>query len=389
MKRYLFYSLTILLLFSCQKIERSTPVSSDDSAPGEISNVEVENIPGGATISYSLPDSKSLLYILAEYSIREGVKMEKKASYYTNSLTLEGFPNTSAQEVKLYAVSRGEKKSSPVTVTINPLTPPVVSVFQSINMRPTFGGVNIEFENNTGADIKLNVITLDSAGELTTADIFYTSILSGNFSVRGYDSIPRRFGVFVRDRWDNYSDTVFAEVTPFYETKLDKSKFSSLRLPGDTWQQHSGFKPETAVWDGLETVDASAFHTAPGSGMPQWFTINLGQPSILSRFKFFHRMNSAYRGGDPKVFEIWGSNNPPVDGSWTNWELLGHFVNNPLSGEIPATAEDVAYAQNSGTDYEFPEGNPAYQYIRFKTLETWGNVDYIFIGELTFWGSTQ
>lgn len=389
MKTYLFYGVAALLLFSCQKTERSTPFSGDDAVPGEISNAKVKNIPGGATISYTLPDSKSLLYVLAEYTIEEGVTKTQKASYYTNNMTLEGFPNTSAREIKLYAVSRGEKKSSPVTITINPLTPPVFSVFQSIKMRPTFGGVNIEFENPTGADIKINVVTLDSLKELTTADVFYTSILSGNFSVRGYDSIPRRFGVFVRDRWNNYSDTVFAEVTPFYESKLDRLKFSSLRLPGDTWQQHTGFKPETAVWDGLEAVGASAFHTAPGSGLPQWFTINLGQPSILSRFKFFHRMNSAYAGGDPKVFEIWGSNNPPVDGSWTNWQLLGHFVNTPLSGEIPATAEDVAYAQNSGTDYEFPEGNPAYQYIRFKTLETWGGVDYIFIGELTFWGSAQ
>lgn len=387
MKRYLFYSIIALLFFSCQKIERGTPISADDVAPGKVSNVKVENIPGGATLNYTLPNSKSLLYILAEYSIREGVTLTQKASYYKNSVTIEGFPNTNPYDVKLYAVSRGDKKSEPVSVKIKPLTPPVTSVFQSLSMRPTFGGVNVEFLNKTGANIKLNVVTLDSLGDLTTADIFYTSIDSGNFSVRGYDSIPRRFGVFVRDRWDNYSDTVFADVTPFYESELDKSKFSSLHLPGDTWQQHSGFKPETAVWDGLETVGASAFHTAPGTGIPQWFTIDLGESPILSRFKFFHRMNSAYAGGDPKVFEIWGSNNPPIDGSWTNWDLLGHFVNNPLSGETPATSEDIDYAANIGTDYEFPEGNGAYQYIRFKTLETWGGVDYIFIGELTFWGS--
>ena len=387
MKRYLFYTLTALLLFSCQKLERSTPVSGEDAAPGAISNVKVENIPGGATLTYQLPDSKSLLYVLAEYSIREGVTLTKKVSYYEDNMTLEGFPNTDNYDVKLYAVSRGDKKSEPVSVGIKPLTPPVISIFRSLNLRPTFGGVNVEFLNKSGADAKINVVTPDSLGDLVTADIFYTSIDSGNFSVRGYDSIPRKFGVFVRDRWDNYSDTIFATVTPLFERALDKSKFSAVHLPGDTWEAHTNFKTIPAIWDGLEDVVASAFHTKPGTGMPQWFTFDLGEPAILSRFKFFHKREpAALSGGDPKVFEIWGSNNPPQDGSWDNWHLLGHFVSESLSGTMPPTSEDYDYVVRQGEDFEFPVGNDAYRFIRFKTISTYGGVDYMYIGELTFFG---
>jgi len=387
MKIFLFYTATLFLFLGCQKAEMSVPPNADDTAPGKVSNVKVENIPGGATLTYTLPDSKSLLYVLAEYSIRSGETLTKKASYYEKKITLEGFPNTEAHDVTLYAVSRGNKKSDPVSIKVNPLTPPVISIFKSLDLRPTFGGVNVAFLNKVGANIKINVLTPDSLGDLTTADIFYTSNDSGNFSVRGYDSVPRKFGVFVRDRWNNYSDTVFQDITPYYERQLDKSRFVAVHLPGDTWQNHTGFKSEEAVWDGLETVQASAFQTAPGSGMPQSFTIDLGVQSVLSRFKFFHKMNgAAYVGGDPKNFEIWGSNNPSQDGGWANWHLLGTFRNNPPSGTLPATAADQEYAATTGTDYEFPIGNESYRYIRFKTLNTWGGVDYIYIGELTFFG---
>lgn len=388
MKKF-YYVMLLFLVVGCQEVERESPVPASDVAPGKVSNVEVKNIPGGAVLSYALPDSKSLLYVMAKYSIRDGDTLEKKSSYYKNTITIEGFPNTDEREVKLYAVSRGEKKSEPVTVEIKPLTPPVISVFRSLVLRPTFGGLNVQFLNESEANVKINVLTPDSLGDLSTADIFYTNWMSGDFSTRGYDSVPRQFGVFVRDRWNNYSDTVFAEITPFFEKELDKSRFKSLHLANDTWKAHRGFKTESAVWDGMTRVQASAYQTEIGTPIPQWFTIDLGGTFVLSRFKFFHKMHSGYRAGDPKNFEIWGSNDPAADGSWDNWHLLGRFVNNPPSGEIPATEADVIYAADVGTDYEFPAGNDAYRYIRFKTIDNWGNVNYVYIGELTFWGSEE
>src|SRR5699024_12741565 len=99
----------------------------DDVAPGKVSDVKVENIPGGSILSYALPDDKSLLYVLAEYAIHDSTMLNKKSSYYNNSLTIEGFPNTDTRDVKLYAVSRGGKKSASVPVQIQPLTPPVIT----------------------------------------------------------------------------------------------------------------------------------------------------------------------------------------------------------------------------------------------------------------------
>ncbi|RZK86504.1 MAG: hypothetical protein EOO98_15630 [Pedobacter sp.] len=81
------------------------------------------------------------------------------------------------------------------------------------------------------------------------------------------------------------------------------------------------------VWNGGNT-----FHTKPGSGLPQYFTFDLGVSVNLSRFKFYHRRgggqqstDGAYFGGDPKIFDLYGSNAPAQDGSWESWTLIGEF----------------------------------------------------------------
>lgn len=391
MKKYL--TILLVILVSCQETERSVPIPGDDTAPPQVGNIQVKNIPGGATITYALPKNGDLLYVLAEYSIHKGDVLEKKSSYYNNNITLEGFPDTSTYQVNLYTVSRGGKKSDPLPVTIHPLTPPVISIFKSLAMSPTFGGVYVTFKNDDEADVKISVLTTDSFGDLYPAETYYTKRKEGGFSARGFDSVERRFGVFIRDRWDNYSDTLFANLTPFYEAQLDKSKFKEVHLTGDTYEQHCCGTGMINVWDGVWD-GGEAFHTKPGTGIPQWFTFDLGATARLSRFKFYHRLagnngagtDGQYNAGDPKVLEVYGSNDPASDGSWESWTLLGHFQSIMPSGGPTPTAEDIQYACVDGEDFEFPPDTPPVRYLRIKVLDTWGGVNYMYIAELTFWG---
>src|SRR3546814_1114961 len=54
---------------------------------------------------------------------------------YTTLFRSEGFGDTKAREVTLYAVDRGENRSEPVTVTINPLTPPMQMVRNTVDIK--------------------------------------------------------------------------------------------------------------------------------------------------------------------------------------------------------------------------------------------------------------
>src|SRR5690625_538562 len=91
MKKY-YLAVVFLLLLGCQENERGIPVGRSDVAPSPVSHVQVENLPGGARISYSLPKSEGLLYVMAQYTLKDSLPVEKKSSYYKNSITIAGFP---------------------------------------------------------------------------------------------------------------------------------------------------------------------------------------------------------------------------------------------------------------------------------------------------------
>lgn len=216
----------------------------------------------------------------------------------------------------------------------------------------------------------------------------------------GSPPLERSFAVYVEDRWGNQSDTISTVLTPYYEEQLDKSLFSAVHLPTDMHQQHTvgTNRGMHTLWDGEWDAGTNAvFHTPP-TYMPQHFTFDLGQEARLTRFKIHTRPGSSptatqgtYRAGDPKEFEIWGSNNPAQDGSWDSWELLGTFEAEMPSGGTTyaeATAEDFQYSIVEGADYQFadPQNAPAVRYVRFKTNRTWDNTTYIHMAELTFWG---
>lgn len=381
-----------MLMCACSE-EEMMPVNTDE-APSPVSNVQVENLAGGARLTYTLPNDKNLLYVKAVYTISQHVQREVKSSYYQNYLLLDGFSDTISYGVSLYAVSRGEKVSQPVTVAVKPLTPPVMKVFESLTMTGTFGGVRVSFENEAEANVVLTVLATDTIGDLVQADAYYTKRKEGTFAVRGFEPVSRTFGVFVRDRWSNCSDTLFADLTPVYEYQLDKTKFKTIQLPSDTYDGHVSSKVEY-LWDEKTgNGGTSIFHSKPGSGLPQWFTFDMGVTTTLSRFKLHHRdggTDGPYTGGDPRVYEVWGSNNPDTDGGWENWTLLTTCESVKPSGqpEGTVTSEDKQFAVVDGEDFDFPAGIPPVRYLRFKINKVWGALDHMYIAELTFWGGGE
>src|SRR5687767_2327174 len=98
-------AIAIVLLASCGKEVKNEPVNTDKTAPVEVTNVQVENRPGKAKVTYTVSGDKNLLYIKAEFTPTFGKASETKASYYIDSLIIDGFADTLEHEVKLYAVS--------------------------------------------------------------------------------------------------------------------------------------------------------------------------------------------------------------------------------------------------------------------------------------------
>jgi hypothetical protein len=320
------------------------------------------------------------------------VLREAKSSYYTDTLKLVGYGDTLSHEVKIYSVGRNERKSEPISMNIKPLTPPVKSLFQFLTLDATFGGVIATFDNNfSQADLSLIVIC-DSTGSGTWFPIttYYTSSRDDNFIARGIDTVQRKFGLFIRDHWNNYSDTLFKVLKPYYEIEIPKNLFKGYHLPTDLWMNANPSYPMENIWNGKVGASDDIFSQADRV-LPKWFTIDLGREVVLSRLKLYQRIGYPYAPQWIQEFEIWGSNSPAVDGSWDSWQLLGGPFQCKKPSGLPGTqytAEDLAYVA-AGEDFMFPAGLPSVRYVRFKMLMDVGGDGRMIINELTFFGQVN
>jgi len=404
-KTLLFFSLYLSLniLPGCQK-DSNKPIDPDKNAPGPIKSPQVENMAGAAKISYVLPKDQNLLYVRAEYEIN-GAKKEAKSSFYKNSVVVEGFGDTTEHKVTLYAVSRAEISSDPVSVIIKPLTPPLIKVRRSLSTETSFGGFTVKFKNEDLANIVIIAMLWDESQlSWRQVDADYTALDSGVFKVRGLESKQQKFGVFVRDRWGNLSDTLKFDLTPIYEVQLDHTKFSDIRkkypipqvapLPasGNAMIEavdYSSSYPMKNLYDGNTS---SMFHTKQNVDQPIWIPIDLGVNARLSRYKIWQRTGSFYYShGNPHEWEIWGTNTPQDVNSWVR---LDHQIMIKPSG-LPIgqnSNEDIDIA-NAGQEYDFPENMPKVRYIAWKAIDCWGAIGgqtgFFHLFELSLWGQVQ
>lgn len=402
MKRIHFILLVTLLIIIAACKEEILGPAGDGNAPGAVINPQVQNLPGAARITYTLPNDPNLLYVKAIYDIN-GTKMEERASYFNNNLTVQGFGDTREREVMLYAVSRNEKESEAVTVRVNPLPPAIEDILRSLVVINAFGGINVAYENVYKAKVVIEVL-LDSAGEWQSLDAEYTELEAGDFSVRGMPPVERTFGLFVRDRWDNHSDTLVIKRTPVPEELLDKPTYrrnawpipqraplpaSGLAMvtPGNlgSWPFDEMFNDVISSGDG--------FHTNERQDQPIWLPFDLGATTKLSRFKIWQRQSGyIYNHGNPHRWELWGTNTPTDTSSWV---LLGSYLMlKPSGGDSPGaeTSQDADVAAE-GQEYDFLVSAPAVRYVAWKNIDSWGNIGgekgFFHLTEMKIWGQRQ
>lgn len=392
MKKYLVIITICSVLFCfCSEENNRVPISDDLAAPGQVSNVQVEALPGAVKLTYNLPASQNLSYIKAECLIN-GKLRQVKASSNTNTLTINGFADESDYTVHLFSVGRGEKMSEPVTVQVKPLTPPFQEVFSNIQLREDWGGVSAVFENPHEAELAITIIDMDEDGFWSEGETFYTKMSQGSVTTRGFDAVEKTFGVYIRDRWNNSTDTLMTNLTPRFEKQLDKSKFRAMSFPNDAPLLVRNFVKLEFMWDGVapqsETGNCMATNYATSTTWPQHVTFDLGVEGgiYLSRFNLSARP-PYYGSHHMKFFEIWGSMNPASDGSWDSWTLLleGEVIK-PSGLPLGQLSDEDRRQCETGWDFSFPIENPLVRYIRIRCLQVFVPMYAFAISEVTFWG---
>ena len=378
----------IFMINSCSPLE----VEGDAVPPGPVEITSVVPVPGGFDVSYKLPADKDLLYVVANYEVRDGKSSEVKASAYQNNLLITGFGDVSEKTVSLTVVDRSKNHSKSVQFSGTPLEAPVTAIQKSLTFLPDFGGVKYEWINPSLAPVSIMLYAQDSLYDMRHVHTIYTSVDSGKYSLRGYEPVPARFSAIVRDRWDNlspekYPDSPDSTLTPFYEARLDKTKFRQIILPNDTdWNAWEG-SFESAYDDDFQ----SFVHSQGDHAMPQIQTIDLGVKVRLSRIVVHQRGLEqsfwAFSHGNPLSYDLYGAMDQGAgDGNLNDWTLLLSCKSDKPSG-LPNgqnTDEDMIHFF-AGDEYSFNDP-PAIRYFRFAVQSTWDGAGFINYSELTFWG---
>ena len=324
MTKFLLITTFLITLLACRKDGYNEITSTDNSKPGPVSNIRVNNFEGGAYITYTLPDSKNILYVQANYKINDKTSRQTKSSYYSDSVTVSGFADSKDYTVVLYTVSRAEVRSDSVVVTVHPKTPPYKQIFASLSAQPAFGGVNIKALDTTNAAIGIVTLLPDpTTNRYSIQDQHYTGDRNIDYSLRGYDTIPKKFGFYVTDQFGNTSDTLFQTISPIFEIGMPKSLFQPYVLNTDVPNYQNGLFNLTNLWDNnlgefcYATQQPILATSSKPNIWPAWMTFDMGLAARLSRYVLWFRVGGnnefVWSSGAPQTWIMWGRSDAPQD----------------------------------------------------------------------------
>lgn len=403
-KSILIIAVIFIVLYGCQK-DIIGPLGNNMTPPGTVSNVKVVNQSGQATLTYTLPTDDDIAYVKAEYTLLSGAKREVRASFYTSQMVVDGFGDTETHTVTLRVVNKSEVPSAPITVQIKPLENAIQIAFKTMKVVAAFGGINVSLKNTAKANLSIIPMRQQGYKGWVAFDGIYTAAEVVSKNIRGLETVPIKIAVVIRDRFLNQTDTLFAEVTPLFETPLSKSLYKEM--PGVIWpgDQKANFSNNgidatgiKRMWDGETVAWPSCAYTPPTvtDQGPHSITFDLGQTAQLSRLVIWDypetisaRKTYFYRG-NMKNFEIWGSANPNPDGSYDSWYKLGTYQSVKPSG-LPygeVSDEDLTTAQ-AGFSWDLDINVPKLRYLRIRCLSNWQGSNFLMITEVQAYGNPK
>jgi hypothetical protein len=286
-----------------------------------------------------------------------------------------------------------------VITKIKPKEAPIFKVYKSLVIENAFGGFRITGDNPTGDNIGIIVLSPNKFKEFEVDNYKSVYLTAGEKSIlakiRGMDTVKQQLAFYVQDRWGNRTDTLYKDITPIYETQLDKSKFKTYVLPGDAPQVTNGARLEYA-WDNRLGWPYVSFtdQTAGGSN-PHMVTFDMGVAAKLSLvwIRPFPELSPQqfYFLTALKRFEVYGSTAPSANGALdASWTLLSTYTVVKPSGTAYGKDTDLdRTVASAGFNWEIPLSAPKVRYIRVRCLENWAGGTAQNINEITMYGDPR
>lgn len=374
---------------ACTK-KTNEPISPATGKPGQVTEVAVTNLPGGATITYRIPKQAEVISVKAVYTLSTGKQYESVSSMYSNKVTVMGFNDENEHEVLLYTVNRAQELSDPVKCTIKPMRSPLRLTAATVQIQSDFGGARFSWMNELKSPLAFEMYTPDSLGRMTLVRIISSQIEEGIQALRGYPPVSRVFGLVVKDNFGNRSDTIFPpgrQLTPLFEERLPKAAMKIMKLGNDQ---------NFTNWEGSDQKmiddDLTSFGHSPSSSMPAPFTLDLGVTAKVSRIVLFQRKfsDSYYNWGNPRQFDVYVKvTTPSQSGDWSEWKKIMETEIIKPSGNGSTVTDDDLRAGENGHEFTFDLSQEPVRYIRIVVRSTWGSTTFTHPAEIDVYGERK
>jgi hypothetical protein len=432
MKRnYIIIIILFIICYACGDDMVNGPKGSTET-PLKVTVTGVKDISGASIIYYDRPNDKNLQYVKAVWTTDDDIEYNQTASFYTDSISVDGFGKEGTYKVKLYSVSTGEAYSEPVEVEVNPKRPPYLVAYDKLQIMPTFMGIRVVSENETAAKLAFRTFKKDTvSNEWIEKGTDYSLNPNIEYFNRGHSpDTTQYFRVQIRDRWGHWSPPKEEACSPWFEKELPKNLFREIALcnldgdgsyvpdqtgqvlPSNFWghKMHSWSGSDVRfdrLFDGERGNSSRCYHTKPLALLPQHFTVDLGDQYNLSRFVLWPRKDNAnlFRGGHPQIVRLYGATyNGPDPGELVDdiydtdaWLDLGIFYISradgsfdPYPGSNDRSAEDDALIEK-GHEMTLNATDQKIRYVRVQTIKCFatGAASAVMIDEISFFGSDK
>jgi hypothetical protein len=393
MKKYLFILLLALSAFSCTPLDEWWKDPVDSVPPGPVTNVAVENVAGGAIITFTKPADVDLLGIKARYSLNEEKQnLETFVSAKSkDTITLQGFNDVLQHTVELFAVDLSKNVSEGVTVTIEPKISFINSIMETLEVVDWYGGVRVSWKNPEKISVAVSVSLYDSLVNRyeRVNGLVFSNKEEVSYVVKDLpQSVDRTYRFEIMDLYQNTSfvkEEIHRPMKEYYIWPKDSDTGVAIwSLWGydsyDRWKWRGDMnrvlgleQAFESVYEGNDDFNVHYWQTASqaadyasGEGytpFPIYATIDMGKENVLTTFGLHPRQRDPLGSARfMSVFEIWGSIEPKSVQQigdkaahlkyWTGWDA----VNGTVIGGTDEWTKDGTWQLLGTCYYVLPSG---------------------------------
>lgn len=414
------------------------PIKTDNIAPGKITVNEIIPRRGALELHFSLPEkAPDVVEVIASYVNKRGETVKSSVSRYSSSILVEGMAGTEKVSVGLKIVDNSGNESETVTVEEAPLLSTVEYARKTMEVDIAFGGVRIDWENETGDLIVIHVLTEDTL-QILGDTVFTEDISKRIYStdtidkrtfayVRQYPNKELKFGFALSDKWGNRTDTLIGYWTPLREDALSHThiefdaSFGGWYTSGESLRyEEKGENANGTPKDGCYYAPSYGPHTlfdgSKGAAYwmrcyftkddddedipyrPAYSSYDLQVDARLSRMQVFWRPNDGYVGDSAKRWRFWGTddnNDEKYSKFPEGWTLIGEYI--APDSAIPGrpTDEEKNDINENGIEFDIegdnvnPDAHPkqSFRYMRIELWDSYNKHSDIFTwSEIYLWG---